>query len=44
MPLERTRQKMVSVFAYRCVYLFAALLMLIVIVPFFEESEGAGSR
>jgi len=40
MPLERTRQKMVSVFAYRCVYLFAALLMLIVIVPFFEESEG----
>jgi len=39
MPLERARQKVVSVFAYRCVYLFAALLVLIVMVPFFEESE-----
>ena len=27
-----------SVFAQRCVYLFVALLTLIVIVPFFEES------
>lgn len=36
MPLERTRQKMVSVFASRCVYLFAALLLLIVLVPFLE--------
>jgi len=40
MPLELARQKVVSVFAYRCVYLFAALLLLIVIVPFFEESAG----
>jgi hypothetical protein len=39
MPLERARQKVVSVFAYRCVYLFAALLVLIVLVPFFEDSE-----
>jgi hypothetical protein len=29
----------VSVFAYRCVYLFAALLVLIVLVPFLEDSE-----
>jgi len=40
MPLERARQKVASVFAYRCVYLFAAVLLLIVMVPFFEESEG----
>jgi len=39
MPLERARQKVASVFAYRCVYLFAALLVLIVLVPFFEDSE-----
>jgi hypothetical protein len=36
---ERARQKVVSVFAYRCVYLFAALLLLIVLVPFLEESD-----
>jgi len=41
MPLERARQKVVSVFAYRCVYLFAALLLLIVMVPFFG---GIGAR
>ena len=39
MPLERARQKVVSVFASRCVYLFAALLLLIVLVPFFEDSN-----
>ena len=39
MALERARQKVVSVFAYRCVYLFAALLVLIVMVPFLEDSE-----
>jgi len=39
MPLERARQKVASVFAYRCAYLFAALLALIVLVPFFEDSE-----
>jgi ion channel len=37
-PLELARQKVISVFAYRCVYLFAALLLLIVMVPFFEGS------
>jgi len=36
--LETARVKLVSVFAQRCVYLFVALLTLIVIVPFFEES------
>ena len=30
---------MVSVFAQRCVYLFAALLLLIVLVPFLEDSD-----
>jgi hypothetical protein len=39
MAFERARQKVVSVFAYRCVYLFAALLVLIVLVPFLEDSE-----
>ena len=39
MALERARQKVVSVFAQRCVYLFAALLLLIVVVPFLEESD-----
>jgi len=39
MALERARQKVVSVFAYRSVYLFAALLVLIVLVPFLEDSE-----
>jgi len=38
MSLERARRKVVSVFAHRCVYLFAALLMLLVMVPFVEES------
>jgi len=36
--LETARVKLVSVFAQRCVYLFAGLLTLIVIVPFFEAS------
>ena len=39
MPFERARQKVVSVFAQRCVYLFAALLVLLVLVPFLEGSE-----
>lgn len=39
MALERARRKVVSVFAQRCVYLFAALLLLIVLVPFLEESD-----
>jgi len=37
--LERARRKVVSVFAQRCVYLFAALLVLLVTVPFLEDSE-----
>jgi ion channel len=39
MALEHARKKVVSIFAYRCVYLFAALLVLIVLVPFLEDSE-----
>lgn len=38
MAFERARRKVVSVFAHRCVYLFAALLMLLVMVPFLENS------
>lgn len=38
-PLERAREKAVSVFASRCAYLFAALLMLIVLIPFLEDSD-----
>jgi hypothetical protein len=38
MPFERARQRVVSVFAHRCIYLFVALLMLLVLVPFFEDS------
>jgi len=34
---ERARRKVVSVFAHRCVYLFAALLLLLVMVPFLEN-------
>ena len=37
--LEAAREKLVSVFAQRCVYLFVALLVLIVSVPFFEDTE-----
>jgi len=37
--LERARRKVVSVFTQRCVYLFAALLLLLVTVPFLEDSE-----
>ena len=37
MAFERARRKVVSVFAQRCVYLFAALLLLIVMVPFLEH-------
>jgi hypothetical protein len=36
--LEYARVRLVSVFAQRCVYLFVALLVLIVMVPFFEDS------
>ena len=36
MPLENARVKLVSVFAQRCVYLFFALLLLLVLIPFFE--------
>ncbi|MGH8702590.1 MAG: potassium channel family protein [Burkholderiales bacterium] len=39
MAFERARRKVVSVFAQRCVYLFAALLVLIVMVPFVEDTE-----
>jgi len=35
---ERARRKVVSVFAHRCVYLFVALLALLVMVPFLEDS------
>ena len=37
MAFERARRKVVSVFAHRCVYLFAALLLLLVMVPFLEN-------
>lgn len=40
MAFERARRKVVSVFAHRCVYLFSALLMLLVMVPFLEDSAG----
>jgi len=36
MPIEQARLRLTSVFTQRCVYLFAALLLLIVLVPFFE--------
>ena len=39
MAFERARRKVVSVFAHRCIYLFAALLLLIVLVPFLEETS-----
>src|SRR5262245_41123120 len=39
MAFERARRKVVSVFAHRCVYLFVALLVLLVLVPFYEETE-----
>jgi hypothetical protein len=38
MAFERARRKVVSVFAHRCVYLFAALLVLLILVPFLEDS------
>lgn len=38
MSLERARRRVVSVFAHRCIYLFAALLLLLVVVPFLEDS------
>jgi hypothetical protein len=38
MAFERARRKVVSVFAQRCVYLFAALLVQLVMVPFLEDS------
>lgn len=38
MAFERARRKVVSVFAHRCIYLFAALLVLLVMVPFLEDS------
>jgi len=37
MAFERARRKVVSVFAHRCVYLFTALLVLLVMVPFLED-------
>ena len=37
MAFERARRKVVSVFAHRCIYLFTALLLLIVMVPFLED-------
>jgi Ion channel len=37
MAFERARRKVVSVFHHRCVYLFAALLALLVMVPFLED-------
>jgi ion channel len=38
MAFERARRRVVSVFAQRCVYLFVALLLLLVMVPFLEDS------
>ena len=38
MAFERARRKVVSVFHQRCVYLFAALLVLLILVPFLEDS------
>ena len=38
MAFERARRRVVSVFAHRCVYLFAALLVLLVMVPFLEDT------
>lgn len=37
MAFERARRKVVSVFAHRCIYLFVALLLLLVTVPFLED-------
>lgn len=39
MAFERARRKVVSVFAQRCVYLFAALLVLLMLAPFLEDSQ-----
>lgn len=38
MPLENARVKLVSVFTQRCVYLFFALLLLLVMAPFLEDT------
>jgi hypothetical protein len=38
MPLENARVRLVSVFAQRCVYLFFAMLLLLVMVPFVEDA------
>jgi len=38
MPLENARIRLVSVFAQRCVYLFFALLLLLVTIPFLEDT------
>jgi hypothetical protein len=38
MPLENARMRLVSVFAQRCVYLFFALLLLLVMAPFLEDT------
>ena len=38
MAFERARRKVVSVFAHRCIHLFAALLLLLVMVPFLEDT------
>ena len=38
MPLENARIRLVSVFAQRCVYLFFALLLLLIMVPFLEDT------
>ena len=40
MPLENARVRLVSVFAQRCVYLFFALLLLLVTMPFLEDTPG----
>src|SRR5262245_47995223 len=37
---RRAREKLLSVFNQRCFYLFAFLLLLIVMVPFFEGTRG----
>ena len=39
MRFEAARERLVSVFAQRCVYLFFALISLLVAVPFFEGTE-----
>ena len=40
LPIEQARIRLTSIFTQRCVYLFVALLLLIVLVPFFEGTAS----